>query len=79
MLNDSNDAVTVVPEGFQFAPGRDSATVMASSVDEYYFDTMALTILEGSNFRIEDWTAHRASPSLLTVHQDQPSQLSSIN
>jgi cell division protein FtsX len=26
MLNDSNDAVTVVPEGFQFPPGRDSAT-----------------------------------------------------
>ena len=54
MLNDSNDAVTIVPEGFQFAPGRDNATVMAASVDEYYFDTMALTILEGRNFRIED-------------------------
>jgi len=54
MLNDSNDAVTVVPEGFQFPPGRDSATVMASSIDEYYFDTMALTILNGRNFRIDD-------------------------
>src|SRR2546422_7064676 len=54
MLNDSNDAVTVVPEGFQFPPGRDSATVMASSVDESYFDTMALTILNGRNFRIDD-------------------------
>jgi macrolide transport system ATP-binding/permease protein len=54
MLNDSNDAVTVVPEGFQFPPGRDSATVMASSVDEYYFDTMGIAILEGRNFRIDD-------------------------
>src|SRR4029077_1902034 len=54
MLNDSNDAVTVVPEGFQFPPGRDSATVMASSIDENYFDTMAITILNGRNFRIDD-------------------------
>jgi macrolide transport system ATP-binding/permease protein len=54
MLNDSNDAVTVVPEGFQFPPGRDSATVMASSVDEYYFDTLGIAILEGRNFRIDD-------------------------
>ena len=54
MLNDSNDAVTVVPEGFQFPPGRDSATVMASSVDESYFDTMGIAILEGRNFRIDD-------------------------
>src|SRR5258708_28856594 len=54
MLNDSNDAVTIVPEGFQFPPGRDRATVMASSIDEYYFDTMALTILNGRNFRIDD-------------------------
>jgi len=53
-LNDSNDAVTVVPEGFPFPPGRDSATVMASSVDESYFDTMGIAILEGRNFRIDD-------------------------
>src|SRR4029453_1492245 len=54
MLNDSNDAVTVVPEGFQFPPGRDSATVMASSVDESYFDTMGIAILEGRHFRLDD-------------------------
>src|SRR5262245_64742986 len=56
MLNDSNHAVTVVPEGFQFPRGRDMATVMASSVDEYYFDTMGIAILEGRNFRIDDST-----------------------
>jgi predicted permease len=54
MFNDSNDAVTIVPEGFQFPAGRDNATVMASSVDEYYFDTMAIPILAGRNFRIDD-------------------------
>ena len=54
MLNDSISGVTVVPEGFQFPPGRDNASVLASSVDEHYFDTMALTILQGRNFRIDD-------------------------
>jgi len=54
MLNDSNDAATVAPEGFQFPPGKDNATVMAASVDEHYFDTMALTILQGRNFRRDD-------------------------
>ena len=54
MLNDSIGGVTVVPEGFQFPPGRDNASVLASSVDEHYFDTMALTILQGRNFRVDD-------------------------
>ena len=63
MSNDSNDAVTIAPEGFQFPPGRDNVTVLASSVDEHYFDTMALTILQGRNFRIDDSATRRASPS----------------
>jgi predicted permease len=66
MLTDSNEAATVVPEGFQFPPGQDSATVMASSIDEHYFDTMALTILEGRNFRIED---SAGAPRVAIVNQ----------
>jgi predicted permease len=66
MLNDSNDAVTLVPEGFQFAPGREHATVMASRVDEYYFDTMALTILKGRNFRVDD---SATTPRVAIVNQ----------
>jgi predicted permease len=54
MSNDSIGVETIVPEGFQFPAGKDNATVLASSVDEYYFDTMALTILQGRNFRIDD-------------------------
>jgi predicted permease len=54
MSNDSIGAETVVPEGFQFPPGKDNATVLASSVDEYYFDTMALSLLQGRAFRIDD-------------------------
>jgi macrolide transport system ATP-binding/permease protein len=54
MSNESIGAETVVPEGFQFPAGKDNATVLASSVDEYYFDTMGLTILRGRNFRVDD-------------------------
>jgi hypothetical protein len=54
MSNDSIDFVTIAPEGFQFPPGKDHVTVLSSMVDEYYFDTMGLTILEGRNFRVED-------------------------
>src|SRR6202043_2734593 len=54
MSNDAVDVVTIAPEGFQFPVGKDNATVLSSSVDEYYFDTMGLTILQGRNFRVED-------------------------
>ncbi len=54
MSNDSIGAETIVPEGFQFPAGKDNATVLASRVDEYYFDTMGLTILRGRNFRVDD-------------------------
>ena len=54
MANDSIGFETVVPEGFQFPPGKDNATVLAARVDEYYFDTMGLTILRGRNFSVDD-------------------------
>ena len=54
MSNDSIGFEAVVPEGFQFPPGKDNATVLAARVDEYYFDTMGLTILRGRNFSVDD-------------------------
>jgi macrolide transport system ATP-binding/permease protein len=54
MANDSIGFETVVPEGFQFPPGKDNATVLAARVDEFYFDTMGLTILRGRNFNADD-------------------------
>jgi putative ABC transport system permease protein len=54
MSNDSLGSVTVVPEGYQFPVGKDDATVLASRIDEHYFDTMGIAILQGRNFRIED-------------------------
>jgi macrolide transport system ATP-binding/permease protein len=54
MSNDSVGAETIVPEGFQFPVGKDNARLLASRVDEYYFDTMALSILRGRNFSADD-------------------------
>jgi predicted permease len=54
MLNGSIGTETVVPEGYQFPAGKDNATVLASMVDEHYFDTMGIPIVEGRNFRADD-------------------------
>ncbi len=44
----------LVPEGYQFPAGKENAAVLASRVDEHYFDTMGLTLLRGRNFTIDD-------------------------
>jgi predicted permease len=62
MSNDSIGTVTIQPEGFQFPAGKDNVTILSSMVDEYYFDTMAIPLLEGRNFRVEDsFTAPRVA------------------
>jgi predicted permease len=53
MANDV-DAATIIPEGFQFPAGKDHVSMFAASVDENYFDTLGITILEGRAFRAED-------------------------
>ena len=47
MSNDSIGFEAVVPEGFQFPVGREHTRVLASRIDEHYFDTMGLTLLKG--------------------------------
>jgi hypothetical protein len=41
------DVRSVVPEGYQLAPGRQGLTTFAAVVDEHYFDTMRVGILRG--------------------------------
>jgi macrolide transport system ATP-binding/permease protein len=54
MSNDSISTVTIAPEGFQFPAGKDNVTILASMVDEHYFETMGISIVGGRNFRLED-------------------------
>jgi predicted permease len=44
----------VVPEGFQFPSGTDSVRVRSARVDEGYFDTLGISIVEGRGFRRTD-------------------------
>src|SRR5207342_2369700 len=53
MANDVG-LVTVIPEGFQFPVGKDNARVVSANVDEFFFDAMRLTLLEGRGFRHND-------------------------
>jgi len=47
-------ALTIVPEGFRFPAGINSASLLSADVDERYFETLGLTILEGRGFRATD-------------------------
>jgi putative ABC transport system permease protein len=47
-------SITIVPEGVQFPPGKESATHAQSIVDENYFETIGLPILKGRAFRSTD-------------------------
>ena len=47
-------SVAIVPEGVTFPPGQESARHARSIVDEHYFDTIGIPILEGRGFRATD-------------------------
>jgi predicted permease len=66
MANDSIGTVTIVPEGFQFPAGKDRVTVLGSMVDEHYFDTMGLRILDGRGFHAND---SAAAPRVAVVNE----------
>ena len=45
---------SILPEGFQFPRGTESANVLENTVDESYFDTLAVPIVRGRAFRTTD-------------------------
>jgi predicted permease len=45
---------TVIPEGHQFPRGQESATVWASTVDENYFQTLGISLIQGRAFQSAD-------------------------
>jgi predicted permease len=50
---------TVVPEGYQFPKGRESASTGAAVVDEHYFATMKTAIVRGRGFTVDDKSGTR--------------------
>jgi macrolide transport system ATP-binding/permease protein len=66
MSNDSIDFVAIAPEGFQFPEGRDNVTVLSSRVDENYFDTLAIPLVNGRNFTVDD---DRDAPRVAIVNE----------
>jgi putative ABC transport system permease protein len=46
--------IAIVPQGFQFPAGKDSATEASSIVDEHYFDAIRVPIVKGRAFRTND-------------------------
>jgi putative ABC transport system permease protein len=57
----------VIPEGFQFPVGKDRAIVVATNVDENYFDAMSIPVLAGRGFRKND---DEAAPRIAVVNQE---------
>jgi predicted permease len=66
MSNDSIRTVPIAPEGFQFPEGKESVTVMASMVDEHYFSTIGIPVLQGRDFRRDD---DENAPRVAVVNQ----------
>jgi macrolide transport system ATP-binding/permease protein len=57
---------TIVPEGYQLPKDRNSVSIYADTVDERFFDTMAVPIGRGRGFRESDTAA---APPVAVVNQ----------
>ena len=50
LSQDTNDSMAIVPEGFTLPQGIESLTVAAARVDETYFDTIGIPIVDGTRY-----------------------------
>lgn len=57
---------TVIPEGYQFPPGKESAEVLTDIVDPNYFATFGVPLLQGRGFLDAD---HADSPRVAVVNE----------
>jgi putative ABC transport system permease protein len=66
MRTDNLQVSQIAPEGFTFAPGIDSVNCPSTLVDEGYFETTGIRILEGRDFQSTD---SNDSPKVAIVNQ----------
>jgi predicted permease len=57
---------TVIPEGYQFPRGQESAHVWAGTVDEHYLQTLGVALLDGRGFQPTD---RADSPRVAVVNE----------
>jgi predicted permease len=57
---------TVIPEGYQFPRGQESASVWAGTVDDNYLQTLGIALLEGRGFEPTD---RADSPRVAVVNE----------
>ena len=56
----------VIPEGYSFPSGQESITVLASAIDNHYFETLGVRLIEGRGFLPADVAD---SPRVAIVNQ----------
>ena len=61
------DGVSIVPEGYRFPPGKETIDVGANTVDEHFFDTMAIPIIRGRGFLATDTSS---TPHVAVVNEE---------
>lgn len=66
-MGTDQDSATILPEGYRFPAGQESADMFASTVDENYFDTGGIRILRGRGFMATDTAS---SPRVAVVNQE---------
>ncbi len=66
-LDNQQDGVVILPEGFQFPAGKENVNIFANTVDENYFDTAGIRILRGRGFRVTDTAS---SPRVAIVNEE---------
>ena len=48
------DAAAIMPEGYQFPPGKENSIIFTSRVDENFFETLGVSLVRGRGFRETD-------------------------
>jgi len=61
------DGATVLPEGYQFPAGKENVDVFANTVDENYFATIGISIVQGRGFLVTDTAT---SPRVAVVNDE---------